>query len=250
MIRRDMTDHTGQPAWLLITQPQHAELAANLAAAWNLHDVPKELRSELIWTVAHHDDGWQLWEQQPGLDARGRPLDFLEMPVEDSNPIWARSITQAREHAPLAGYLVAFHFLALRSASTSADHPEATRFAATYEPQSLRDLQAARRQWGPALSDPVVDCLRRYVRRFDLLSLTLCCRPLGDRGEFELAPGWGLRGQASGAEKLSIVPWPLHHDLLHLTIQAQRVPARAYRDAQDLKQARQFHPLHWTLSRP
>jgi hypothetical protein len=248
MIRRDTIDRAGKPAWLLITQLEHAALAADLASAWNL-DVPAKLQPELIWTVAHHDDGWQEWEQDPDLDADGRPLDFREMPVEQSNRIWSRSIEQATLHGPLAGYLVASHFLALRDAGTSAEHPGAARFAATEQPRSEQNLRAAQRQWGDALTEQVIDGLCEHLGRFDRLSLMLCCRRPHEPDDFAPAADSGVRCHWLAADQLTLTPWPLRRDALQLTVYAQEVPVRHYQDAQELKQASQSRRLCWTIVR-
>jgi hypothetical protein len=247
MIRRHATDATGQPAWLLITQPEHAGLAADIASAWKLDDVPAQLRSELIWTVAHHDDGWESWDRQPRLDMEGKPLDFREMAVEQSNPIWASSIEEARKHGPLAGYLVASHFLALRDAGTSASHPEVARFAALHQSQAEQDLEAARRQWGETLSDELVGALRDYVSQFDVLSLALCCRASRTEGEFELPVDAGARIEWLADDRLRLAPWPLRRDRLELVVIGQCVPARPYRDAQELKHVARTARVRWTM---
>ena len=39
-----------------------------------LAGVPSFLRPDLWWTAARHDDGWEHWEDDPGLDEQGQPL--------------------------------------------------------------------------------------------------------------------------------------------------------------------------------
>ena len=75
-------------------------------------------------------------KSDPGLDEQGRPIGFLEMSLDQTNPLWARSIELAHEHSPLAEHLVAWHFLALRAAGTSSDDPAARQFTDVYRPRS------------------------------------------------------------------------------------------------------------------
>ncbi len=190
MIRRPTIDASGQPAWLLITQTQHATLAGWLAQAWRLADVPPAFRPDLVWTAAHHDDGWQQWEDHPELDERGWPIGFMDMSVEQSNPLWAHSIDLAGHQSPLAEHLVAWHFLTLRAASGSVDLPAAQQFAEVYRPRSEAALRQAMADYGSVLDEHAVQQLRHFVQLFDVLSLTLCCGALSDPVKFE-----GIDGQ-------------------------------------------------------
>ena len=90
MIRRDYQDTDGTACWLLVTQPEHARLAGELAEHWGAGTVaPLVSPAELLPAVYHHDDGWSDWEQHPTLDPEhGRPRSFTEMPLERSLEIW------------------------------------------------------------------------------------------------------------------------------------------------------------------
>ena len=249
MIRRDTTSPDGQAAWLLITQIQHARLAGQLAEAWRFQDVPLPCQTDLLWTVSHHDDGWQLWEERPGLDDQGTPIDFLEMTVAQVNPLWARSIDQARLRSPLAEHLVAWHFLTLRTASSSADQPDAKPFAEVYQPRREIALRQARAQLGSVLDAAMVERLRQYLQFFDLLSLTLCCGPLFQPVEFQSPGAEKLICRPQSEWQLTFDPWPWSGPAsLHLEMDVRQVPARSYRDAQDLKQASRSRRLHWVVT--
>ena len=111
MIRRA----DGAEAWILISQIDHAQLAARLAAHWRGPAADQlEPRLELLAAIEHHDDGWAGWEAKPGVDdVTGRPLAFDEMLLGESLAIWRHSITAAEAFGPLAAYCVAGHFCAL-----------------------------------------------------------------------------------------------------------------------------------------
>ncbi len=190
MIRRLVQLDDGRPAWLLVTQRDHAALAAELSqracVSAALGSDPA-VRQEVEWTIRHHDDGWQDWDEAPGFadDPPGRPRSFDEMRVEDAHAIWTRSIQEARRRGPLAAWLVIRHFLHLRSVSSSAADPAAERFARQFEP--LADtcwrewLEAAKfaGHSGVAASDPAEVALQGLdrLRWADRLSLCLCGDP-------------------------------------------------------------------------
>lgn len=106
MIRRDAHDRR-----LLISQVEHARLAADLAEAWRdpqLLEFPQRL--ELLSAIRHHDDGWAGWEQAPTLNADGAPRDFTEMPMPVATDIWSRSIDACAESEELARQLILTDF--------------------------------------------------------------------------------------------------------------------------------------------
>lgn len=119
MILREHKAADGSPAWLLISQVDHAHLSGQLAAAWGAAPFTVlEGREQLLPAIYHHDDGWADWEKRPSVDAdTGRPIDFLEMPLDAALAIWRSSILAASRHGPLAGYVVSGHFAQLLAGS-------------------------------------------------------------------------------------------------------------------------------------
>ncbi len=104
MIRRDTTTDDGRAAWLLVPQIDHAKLSGNLADVWRLDSTMAKLADELRTAIHRHDDGWVEWDAHPGVDPlSGRPVNFDEMRLADSLPIWSRSIDHATERGPLLG---------------------------------------------------------------------------------------------------------------------------------------------------
>ncbi len=95
MLVRDAGDD-----WLLITQGDHARLAANLAAAVA---EPPELPGGIVWAdvvdaIRHHDDGWLELDAQPVWDPdRQRVRNFDEYSVSEATAIWRDSVR--RVHA-------------------------------------------------------------------------------------------------------------------------------------------------------
>lgn len=94
MLVRDAGDD-----WLLITQGDHARLAAELAAAVAK---PPELPGGIVWAdvvdaIRHHDDGWFELDAQPDWDPeRRRVRNFDEYSVLEATAIWRDSVRRVQ----------------------------------------------------------------------------------------------------------------------------------------------------------
>ncbi len=169
MIRRNITLDDGRPAWLLISQVEHARISGELTKAW-----AKPFSLEVIDAIMHHDDGWAAWEATPQFDTdRGRPLSFTELAVEDAIKVWDRSIASARRFGPLAGAIVAGHFTGLASGS---EHATRT-LVGEWIDQSNQQRLAWLKQWrelGEANTQQVADHAQQMLYTADLSSLWLC----------------------------------------------------------------------------
>src|SRR4051794_14930642 len=107
MIRRDDRDR-----WLLISQVDHARLAAEVAGAWgNARFARPEPVAWTLPAIAHHDDGWAAWERRPRIDpGTGKPFSFFEMPIADSIDLWRSSIARCAQESDFGGAIVSRHF--------------------------------------------------------------------------------------------------------------------------------------------
>ena len=86
---------------LLISQVDHAQLAADLAAAWGNATVPGlPLPDLLLPAIRDHDAGWRGWEAAPTCTPAGLPRAFTEMPMQDATAIWTRSIATCAGGTP------------------------------------------------------------------------------------------------------------------------------------------------------
>src|SRR4029079_9931152 len=100
MIRREIKLNDDAAIYLMIPQVEHARMSGELVRHWR-----DEFSPDVVDAIAHHDDGWAEWENEPKLNSTvGAPYSFLEMPLAESLTIWDRSIAAARQFGPLAGY--------------------------------------------------------------------------------------------------------------------------------------------------
>ena len=154
-----------QEGQLLITQPDHAALAARVMSHWTGLDSPR--RSDILIAVGAHDNGWLDVDAVPLRDGRtGGILDFMHVPLEVRQGVWPRSV--ALLHAtPYAAALVAQHAIHIFSRFRGDD--DWTPFFRQME--QLRGEALARS--GAA---PLETLIREYmfVRLGDLISLTFC----------------------------------------------------------------------------
>ena len=98
-------------AYRLITQPDHAHLAAEILALWRRDGLPAHpRRDDLLFAAREHDNGWREADAAPRWDARaGRPHDFMTLPQADRIEIWERGTCRFATERPYAALLITRH---------------------------------------------------------------------------------------------------------------------------------------------
>lgn len=223
--------------WWLISQPDHAALSAALAANFVSPGFPA-IDPLLAQAIEVHDAGWALFTPEtdigdPVLDARGKPLSFIEIDPPDFLRAWAASIDHAEQVCPTGGCIVSRHFRELGRGRLEArlDSPEnAARLQSFLERESARQQRLAAQS---GRSQEQLDALLAVLQFCDLLSLFLCCgateavefpqnfggrrvRLLARNGAFALEPSPFRRPDLPGAPSG-----------LSLGVRARRFPATA-----------------------
>jgi hypothetical protein len=256
MIRRDAD---GQ--WLLISQVDHARVAADIAALWGNSAVAGlPMPDELVPALRDHDAGWSIWERTPRIDpSTGLPRDFTEMRMDDSTDIWSRSILFCAGRSPLQGLWVSKHFCWL--AESAREHRGGNRqdiaavdaFLAAQETlQSQWWGEAATRFDGGELADLVENGFR-CVQFFDRISLWLCCAERSQPWDVELPEQTGsvFRFTPRSSVDSTIDPYPLSCPQLDLSVQAKLIAAKRYSSDEELHGALSAAPaatVTWSLS--
>lgn len=275
MIRRHVPLNDKPEKWLLISQVEHARVSAELARAWGGPQVPpvvcaedeenphlQEVRRELLQAIAHHDDGWASSEASPPIDnEHGRPYSFLDIPREQSLELWRDSILLCGKLGPLAGLVVAEHFLRLLDDSDDAELEMSKHWKheiAIWSAQWLREWRALNR---PVHSEQLAEECIHWLRVFDWLSLWFCCYcPTGsceqgceattlDEGlladrPVTLSP---VAGNPSGWQ-VTAAPWPLRQPRLELDALGYAVSAHYYNSQEHLAKSRSPMRLRWQLT--
>lgn len=262
MIRRDARLSDGSPAWMLVSQVEHARISEQLARKC-LSDADfgsAAVRNEVLAAIGRHDDGWELWERSPALDATlGRPLAFTELDPRDAVAVWARSIEAAASIGPLAAWMVAGHFLRLLGKSDAAvEFPEVAAWQADATARRRTWLDAWRRARPDVHTREIAEAALQALWTFDEVSLWLCCTCIPDE-PIPCAPTphragrgtpWEMGLQTTGPRQATATPWRFASKATRLAIDGVLVPARGYAEAAELLSAGRAAQVDWQLARP
>ena len=245
----------GRPGWLLISQVDHAEVSWQLAQAWepqkSFADVPP-----LAAAILHHDDGWQAWDLQPGVDpATGVPRDFLHMEVADAIAIWTRSIDQAAAYGILCQWLVSSHFAALLEHSQTLSECDSRSPARQFLSEEKTRCHALLERWlqqGPARSVEQAAWGLKCLQFFDRFSLWFCCGECSgldnQAARLTLPDDSTLTLRPQGEQTWSASPWLWPLSELKIEVAARWLPDGRYTGGKEVAAACQSgQRLKWRL---
>ena len=226
---------------LAITQPDHARLAGVFAELWRDGAGPS-----LVAASRHHDDGWIDWEKAPTVDERGRPHDFLTIPMDERVAVYRRGIDLVAATDLAAGLLTSLHFGRLLAEGLGALEGDARRTAEDFlAEQSIWEAET----WHQLGEPEGVEADYRVLRAVDYLSLLLCMRPLD---ELDATPVMAMTLSVEGRCTI-LDPFPFEADELTVTVAGRVLAATTFDDDEAYRSALAAAPvreLNWTLSRP
>ena len=107
------TQKTNEPPYGIVLQPDHANLAGDIAAVLD-PAVFGSIPAEVIHAISTHDAGWRNSDEAQ-LQAIGEfpPRPFPMLQPEETMSAWYESVRLAELVSPLTGVIVARHFCAL-----------------------------------------------------------------------------------------------------------------------------------------
>jgi hypothetical protein len=160
IVRRDPA------ALVLITQPDHARLAADIMnSCAGLAAHPR--RATILLAIAEHDTGWAVEDAAPRVNAAtGEVFDFIAAPFSVRQGVWPRCVDLIAPRDPYAGALIAQHAITVYDRMRT--HPEWMGF---FDDMAVRRDALLQRVDAP-LAQLVDDYA--FVRLADLISLTFC----------------------------------------------------------------------------
>ncbi|HTU99016.1 MAG TPA: DUF3891 family protein [Luteitalea sp.] len=221
---------------LLIRQPDHAAMAAEVLSAWQADGLPERpTRDVVLHATREHDCGWIAEDDAPIVNPEtGHPWDFIRLPVERRQGVWTRAMTLLGG-TPHVAALVAHH--ALTAYARYEGDPAWTSFFATMTAERDRRFSQLASQPGGV---PFDGFLRDYasLRTADLISLALCH---GWQDTFELDQ---YRGVMAGAT-LTLSPDPFAGATVTWRVPARRVSASAHPSDAALREALAAAPVEW-----
>lgn len=226
--------------WLLISQIEHARLAAEIAEFWNGEAVTAlPFRDELLPAIRHHDDGWEEWEQSPAIDPEtGKPRDFMEMPTPVAVEIWTRSIERCQAMTPQAGLWVSGHFCYLAERALEHRVKESnTEESAVL--QRFLDLQSELQSGclldlAESMTAEQIESGFRHIQFFDRISLWICGAAREKRVQLTTPFGESIELTPIDAKTIVVTPPALSADV-ELVVPVCRIPSRRYADDRDLQ---------------
>lgn len=227
------------PDLLVITQLDHAAVAAHIMARWRAQDFPtRATRDIALYATAHHDLGWAAEDAAPRLnpDTR-RPFDFTELDRATRQALWPRAVAEMAERSVYAAALIAQHAITIHRRFRA--EPQWSSFFDTMEQLRDRWFTAGAPAGGPPPGVPAdpppedrLSFLQDYgiVRMGDLASLLFCTAWT----HTEELDGYELRARNGVVE---VAPDPFEGRSVPLAVVARRVPARPYDGDGDLGHA-------------
>lgn len=235
---------------LLFKQTDHALLSAAFATAWGNDQIPAlTKREELLVAAARHDDGWAEWELAPRLDAAGRPVDFIHIPVSEHVVLYKRGIDLVEAEDGYAGLVASMHGerlytrpfhpgmdpridhlkdddLALARTYVQGEHDRQQRLLVELSDEDLTD--AADEAW-------------RLLQVWDRLSLLVCLAPIDAKVEQTMPLITGthgdvrieIRGDDGGVLRLD--PYPFTCTPAEFTIEARHTSSSRWDSDEDFR---------------
>lgn len=231
--------HREDPSGLVtISQPAHARISGQLAAAWG-GPIGGELtpRDDVVLAAGQHDVGWLWWEMTPTLNPEtGLPHSFREMPTAMHLDIWSSAGPLALSYGPYVALLVSKHGSGLYrrfhdfDRDTDREAADARAFlqeAAEFEASLVEDLERQRGYRDDAAIE-IVERNRRLIGLWDGMSLAFC-HGLRERQTFSGVPAANgeielqLEPQDEHGARVAVEPWPFERDHVHLLTHGRRL---------------------------
>jgi hypothetical protein len=241
---------------IVIRQTDHAFLCGYFAREWGNDTFARvEPFTSFCLAAAEHDNGWQEWEMNPGVDPRTfAPYSFMTVPTGQHVALYQLGIDRAIKADLYAGLLVVTHCLGLydRARATmpgysakyvkAEEQPLANEFVQRLRLQQLRLKSDLRND--PAMKaftdEQSLKANAQRLEALDRLSLHFCLSSSEDT-TIEGVPtdtqgnevDWEVRN--AGPNQFTIHPYPFRREPLDFAILARRIPKRRYTDETDLQ---------------
>ncbi|MGH2732553.1 MAG: DUF3891 family protein [Actinomycetota bacterium] len=242
---------------MAIKQGDHAHLAATFAESWgNSRAFRPEPWQPVVLATRRHDDGWLEWDGAPTLDDRGRPLDFLTIPVADRLEIYRRGIEMVASEDLHAGLLTSLHLTGLLVGGYEPGTPAALDSFGARDRPITEQFLAEQERWRARIREKMGELSQlhdqyRLVKFCDFLSLTLCMTPPSEPRPHHfpfvpLAPGKALStlDLKPGVDgHLALNPYPFTQPTLGAEVAARRLPSTSFESETAYRRALENAPI-------
>ena len=202
----------------LITQPDHAHLAARIMEhCVDLAALPR--RASIMNAIAEHDNGWEEEDSAP-IVSEGKVVDFINAPFDVRHRVWPRAVVRLSDD-PFAAGLVAQHAITIHE-RFRGDEEWVDFFG---EMAMLRNAMVDKS--GFRLDELAVEYA--FVRLGDLISLSFCTTGI------ELQPYGDWSVQCTGS-RVFVTPDPFGGRIIPIEISAREIANRPYGSDQELRE--------------
>jgi hypothetical protein len=226
-------------ALVLITQPDHAAVAATILEHWHADGLPAHpQRDRIIAATRQHDVGWSPEDDAPRVNAEtGLPYDFITMPEDVRLAVWPRAVDALRD-TPYEAALVAQHALTIYRRYEGQPSYEAFFRQMAHE----RDVLFQRCQETlPEASLGMFMQAYAWLSIADLLSLIVC------HGWTERFDADHYRAVMQGGV-LRLEPDPFGGNEVPVHIPGRRIARRRYESDDDVRDAYAAASVVWTTA--
>jgi hypothetical protein len=241
---------------IVIRQTDHAFLSGFFAREWGNDTFSRpEPFSSFCLAAAEHDNGWQEWEMDAGIDPKTfAAYSFMTVPTEEHISLYQRGIDRIVKVDLYAGLLVASHCMSLYDRSRATIPGYSSKYVSSQEQHLANDfVQRLRLQQlrlkvdlrnDPATKaftdEKLIKANSQRLEALDRLSLYFCLGA-AENASIEAVPvddvgkevDWEVR--PAGPNLFTISPYPFRRDPLDFAILARRIPKRRYADDTDLQ---------------
>lgn len=215
---------------IVITQPAHAALSAQLARAWGNAAFGDVVPLDDVYLGALlHDIGWIDWEQTPTLNqSTGLPHSFMQLPTRVHLDIWDTASRRALAFGRYPALLTSMHFTGLyeRFHDYSRDSEEDARDARALVAREqlfqneLIGLLRSDPLMADVAADDILDRNRSLVAVWDGISLAIC-HGIDTARAISGVPSASGRVElilTSKEDDVIVDPWPFKNDRVVVTV--------------------------------
>lgn len=244
--------------WLAVTQPAHARLAGQLAAAWGAEwTAPVEPRDGIVAGASLHDIGWLDWEALPTLNRdTGLPHTFLELPIAAHIDMWRRASILALAFGRYPALLTSLHGTRLYGSRdlSRLDPADADLISAFLADERRRQATwiaslAADRATAGAVDSKTLARNSQYVALWDAMSLAICGGVRAERAFQDVPASTGdartlrLWPAPEDGDTVALSPWPFQNAEVSVSFDARAIRER-FSDESAMRQALAVAPWH------
>lgn len=247
--------------WILLGHKDHANLAGAFADAWNGAAFPKPTPvSSVLKAVYHHDDSWEVRDNEGYITGDGLPSAFTkelvgtydafeEIELEDYLNVRAGATENMAQEDPYAAILISMHTVNLltEQADLSTLNDEQKELHKQFIEGQIKRQEELAALYAKTTGDSDSIQKSRLLRAFeflqacDSLSLITCVRfeneiPLRHRHPDASGTLHKIVCTPHGADTYSLSPFPFGGDSVSFMVPCKKVPGYRFESLESFRE--------------